>query len=434
MSSGAGAASAGTRVALDARVLDIDDHQLGTVQPVGQRGGGDRGDRGGVGKHEADPSRRQRPGRPADTPPRFSAPPRSPRSPRRNATTAAPHTDPGPPRGRPTSAPTGSTPPRARDKSSSGPRRSAPPHRACARPGRPTTPESTPARVTGRVNTARLPHPASRACSSASSTSIDDSRRTGSAVMAANTRSNRSISVSMLFGVEHLGVEFDAKAQLGPRQGADRQRVVGVVAAGALGDGQLVGTQQHAGVDRVVLVHEKGVEESVRGRRCGGSSRSARCWCSSVWLWACCSWSSRSAVVVAGVIVARTGTVLINRPHHRFRAGQLGWSPRDRNAEGDIMLAGQPHQQLRPRALQHGVHGGVTAARQLTQGPRGGGGQPKRRDASLPQPQPILPADQCGGVEAGQHLAPDRVGGITSRSASQVTNLRYDPAAGSRCP
>ena len=43
-------------------------------------------------------------------------------------------------------------------------------------------------------------------------------------------------------------------------------------------------------------------------------SLSARCWCSSVSLWALCSWSSRSAVVVAGVMLARTGTVLINRP------------------------------------------------------------------------------------------------------------------------
>ena len=31
-------------------------------------------------------------------------------------------------------------------------------------------------------------------------------------------------------------------------------------------------------------------------------------------MWALCSWSSRSAVVVAAVMVARTGTVLINRP------------------------------------------------------------------------------------------------------------------------
>ena len=43
-------------------------------------------------------------------------------------------------------------------------------------------------------------------------------------------------------------------------------------------------------------------------------SLSARCWCSSVSLWAPCSCSSRSAVVVAAVMRARTGTVLMNRP------------------------------------------------------------------------------------------------------------------------
>ena len=52
--------------------------------------------------------------------------------------------------------------------------------------------------VAGWVNTARLPHPSSRACSPASSTSTDDSRRVGSVVIATNTRRNRSISVSML--------------------------------------------------------------------------------------------------------------------------------------------------------------------------------------------------------------------------------------------
>ena len=31
-------------------------------------------------------------------------------------------------------------------------------------------------------------------------------------------------------------------------------------------------------------------------------------------MWALCSWSSRSAVVVAALVFARTGTVLINRP------------------------------------------------------------------------------------------------------------------------
>ena len=43
-------------------------------------------------------------------------------------------------------------------------------------------------------------------------------------------------------------------------------------------------------------------------------SLSARCWCSRVALLTRCNWSSRSVVVVAAVMVARTGTVLISSP------------------------------------------------------------------------------------------------------------------------
>ena len=63
--------------------------------------------------------------------------------------------------------------------------------------------------------------------------------------------------------VEHVGVVFDAKAQFAARQGLHRQRVVVGFAAGELGDGQLVVARQRGGVDRVVLVHEKGVEQLV---------------------------------------------------------------------------------------------------------------------------------------------------------------------------
>ena len=52
--------------------------------------------------------------------------------------------------------------------------------------------------ATGWVNTARLPISSRRACSPASSRSIDDSRRVGSAVIATSTRCNRSTSASML--------------------------------------------------------------------------------------------------------------------------------------------------------------------------------------------------------------------------------------------
>ena len=113
----------------------------------------------------------------------------------------------------------------------------------------------------GWVNTARLPHPSSRACSASSSRSIDDNRRAGSAVIATNTRSQPLDQRLDAGRVEHVGVVFDAKAQFGARQGLHRQRVVVVFAAGELGDGQLVGARQRGGVDRVVLVDEQGVEQ-----------------------------------------------------------------------------------------------------------------------------------------------------------------------------
>ena len=63
--------------------------------------------------------------------------------------------------------------------------------------------------------------------------------------------------------VEHLGVEFDPQAQFVARHRHHRQRVVVELAATELGDGQLVHAEQRAGVDRVVLVQEQGVEQLV---------------------------------------------------------------------------------------------------------------------------------------------------------------------------
>ena len=76
------------------------------------------------------------------------------------------------------------------------------------------------------------------------------------------------------------------------------------------------------------------------------------------------------------------------------------------------MLAGEPHQQLRPRGLQHGVDGGVVRARQLAERPRGLLGHPKRATPRRPLPEPARRADQGRGVEAGEHLTPGRAGGI----------------------
>ena len=97
--------------------------------------------------------------------------------------------------------------------------------------------------------------------------------------------------------------------------------------------------------------------------------------------------------------------------HHRVRAGHLGRPIRDYGAECDVVLTGQPHQQLRPGALQHGADGGVTRARQLVNGPGGLLGDPERCNASPPQPEPIRRADQCGLVKAGEHLTPHCAGG-----------------------
>ena len=60
MSSGAGAGNAVLGLAVDRGVVDVDDRQVVPVEPVGQPGGGDRGDRCGVVEHELDAGRRQR--------------------------------------------------------------------------------------------------------------------------------------------------------------------------------------------------------------------------------------------------------------------------------------------------------------------------------------------------------------------------------------
>ena len=50
----------GAGLGVDARIVDVDDHQIAPAQPVGQPGGADRGDRRGVLGHELDPGRRVR--------------------------------------------------------------------------------------------------------------------------------------------------------------------------------------------------------------------------------------------------------------------------------------------------------------------------------------------------------------------------------------
>ena len=154
-------------------------------------GGGDRGDRRGIGEHELDPGRRQRRvdrqiGRPGlehrqHRHDRLGRPRKQQR-----------HTlHPGPPPGRPTGAPTGWPPHRARDRSTSGPRRSAPPPPGRGPPARRTTPESTPACSPAGSTPPDYPtHPAGRAHRHRADRSTT-AAGAGSAVIATNTRSNR---------------------------------------------------------------------------------------------------------------------------------------------------------------------------------------------------------------------------------------------------
>ncbi|GAB1816337.1 hypothetical protein MUNTM_53800 [Mycobacterium sp. MUNTM1] len=164
--------------------------------------------------------------------------------------------------------------------------------------------------------------------------------------------------------VEHLGVEFDTQAEFIARHGLQRQRVVVVFVAAELGGGQLTGGRQGGGVDGIVLVHQQAVEQLV----VPGDAVNL---------------VERQVLVLEGVIVGALqlpqqfgdgggrGDAGAHRhgvdqqTDHGFRAGQIGWPARDGGAEGDVALAGLPHQQLRPRALQHGVEGGAAGTREF---------------------------------------------------------------------
>ena len=141
-------------------------------------------------------------------------------------------------------------------------------------------------------------------------------------------------------------------------------------------------------------------------------SLSARCWCSRVWLWARCSWSSRSVVVVAAVMSRAHRHRVDQQAHHRFRAGQLGRPPRDRDAEGDIVVAGQPHSSCAKAPCSTVL---TVVWRERASSPRARVvSSGTRNDATPRRPSPNLlrRADQGGGVKTGQHLAPGRAGGI----------------------
>src|SRR5258708_33031207 len=62
-------------------------------------------------------------------------------------------------------------------------------------------------------------------------------------------------------GVEHVGVVFDTQAQFVSRLRLHRKRVVVGFPGGELCDHKVVLASQRGGVDRVVFVYEKGVEQ-----------------------------------------------------------------------------------------------------------------------------------------------------------------------------
>ena len=81
--------------------------------------------------------------------------------------------------------------------------------------------------------------------------------------MAPSTRCNRSISASML-SVSNTSVSYSTRRPSSrPGKATTVKRVVGGFAGGELGDGQLIDARKRGGVDRIVFVHEQGVEQLV---------------------------------------------------------------------------------------------------------------------------------------------------------------------------
>ena len=237
--------------------------QVGLVQARPQPGRGDRSDRRGIGEHEPDPRVGMRRVDRQICRPGLEHRQNSPRSPRPTGKTAAPHAAPGP---APRLAKQVRQPVGGLIQLAIGPRTltAADRHRLW-RAGhlrgeqhrnrhqgarwlaqhRPVAPLIQPVTLTGIEQIDRRQPP----------------RR-----ISGHGNKHLLEPVDQRFDagrVERVGVEFDAKAQFVARRRHHRKRVMVEFAAGELGDGQLVHAQQRAGVDRVVLVDEKGVEQLV---------------------------------------------------------------------------------------------------------------------------------------------------------------------------
>ena len=265
MSSGAGAGSAvlGWRPSGGPDITDIDDQQAMPVQPGGQISGGERGDRGrGIGEYECDSRGRQcgidrQIGRPGfqHRQHRHNRLGRAAKQQRHILSWACPVV------GQQMRQPIGGL-----VELAVGPRTLPAAERHRIRGAGHLRGEQHRNRTGAAalwVKLARLPISSRWVRSPASSRSIDDSRRAGSAVIATSTRL-QSLDERFNAGrVEHVGVVLDAQTQFGARLGLHRQRVMVVFAAGDVADGQFVVARQRDGVDRIVLVHEQGVEQFV---------------------------------------------------------------------------------------------------------------------------------------------------------------------------
>ncbi|VBA40349.1 hypothetical protein LAUMK13_03011 [Mycobacterium innocens] len=391
-------------------ILDIDHGQGAPVEPVGQRGGGDRGDRGRVGQHELQPRIGDR-----RVDRQVSRPGLEHRQHRHDRLSAARRQQ-------------RHTTPRARAMAGqqmrqpvSGSLQLAIGHRAALKAHR---------HRLGGARHLRGPHQRNRhrrGCGPGQHRPVTDlieagvltgiehiDRREPPGGIGGHRRQHllQPLDQRLDAGrIKHLGVVFDTKTQLSPRPGDHRQRIVGGIAAGDIGDGQPVGARQRGGVDRIVLIHAKGVEQLfVTGDAV--------------------DLGKRQVLVLEGVVVGalqlaqqlggggcrRDGCPYRHRvneqAHHRFRAGHLVWPTRDHRAEDDIVLAGQTAQQPREGAVQHDADRGVTRAGQLAYGLGELFGQPTRDHALPPCPQRAQRGHQGRGVKTGEQLPPGHVGGL----------------------
>ncbi|BCZ22373.1 hypothetical protein MTY59_22280 [Mycobacterium senriense] len=126
----------------------------------------------------------------------------------------------------------------------------------------------------------------------------------------------------------------------------------------------MVAAGQGRGVDGIVFQHEQGVEQLVLT---GDSVNLAEC---HMLVFQRVGVGRLHLIEQVGGGAGRCDT----RPHrhgvdeeanHRFRTDQLGRPTRDCGAEHDVVLAGQPCQELCKTGLQRGVDGGVARAGQF---------------------------------------------------------------------